>query len=453
MTMKPLAAVLQVLLLALPCACSTMPAPSGVVAAGADPAHVIVVTVRNEAHAYAEHPGSTPRGYDAVERYQVTGGASRRLHALEHDYGLREIAAWPIASLHLHCIMFELPPAMARDRMIAQLARDGRVESVQPLNEFATQSGAMSDPWAEAAAADPAQAMPYNDPYVRLQHALRELDIVQAQRYGRGAGVRIAVIDTGVDFEHPDLGQRVMARANFVDADEQRFVRDIHGTEVAGVIAAVAGNGIGIVGIAPEARIIALKACWQVAAEAHAVCNSFTLAQALEAAIAAQADIVNLSLAGPLDPLLTRLVEQGSARGMLFVGAAASAPGASFPADLDEVLAVDAAEDATGNRRHIRAPGRSVLTLLPAGHYDFASGSSLAAAEVSGVLALLLNEHPHLSGGQAREILLRSSRHLPAPQGMLTTIDACTALALLQDGVRCDGPAVAASELSSPADR
>jgi Subtilase family len=391
-----------------------------------DAAGYIVVTLRNDPRAQAEHPGSTPRGYDAVGRYGVTAAASIQARSLERDYGLREISAWPIATLHVHCVMFQLPPATPRAVMIAHLAADRRVESVQPLNEFTTESSPES--LARTTDIDPVQ-LPYNDPYAKLQVSLRELSVVPAHRRSRGAGVRIAVIDTGVDFHHPDLAGRVIARRNFVDADEDRFQRDTHGTEVSGVIAAVADNGIGIVGIAPDARIIALKACWQAASGAGAVCNSFTLAQALEAAIVARADIVNMSLAGPADPLLARLVESGATRGILFVGAAgrAAAPG-SFPADLDQVLAVDAAEDNSGISRHLLAPGRDVLTLVPGGHYDFASGSSLAAAEISGVLALLLADRPHLTSGEARDILLRSARRVASPAGEILAVDACTAL-------------------------
>jgi subtilisin family serine protease len=420
-------------------ACSTVPTQQARALppqARADTARYIVVTLRNDPRAQAEHPGSTPRGYDAAGRYGVTGSASAQEQALERQYGLREVSAWPIATLHVHCVMFELPGATTREAMLVQLASDRRVESVQPLNEFTTQSL----PEAVTPAADQAPVItPYNDPYAKLQVSLRELAIVTAQRSSRGAGVQIAVIDTGVDYAHPDLKGRIVARRNFVDADEGRFQRDLHGTEVSGVIAAVADNGIGIVGIAPEARVIALKACWQGAAAGPAVCNSFTLAQALEAAIVAHADIVNMSLAGPADPLLTRLVERGAEQGTIFVGAAPPAgSGQSFPADLQQVLAVDAAENSSGNPRHLLAPGRDVLTLVPGGHYDFASGSSLAAAEISGVVALLLAERPHLTGSDVRSILLRSSRRVDSPAGEILAVDACAALASVAGHAPCE---------------
>jgi hypothetical protein len=412
---------------------SAVPALAAIAGAAPIPAQVradagryIVVTLRNEPSAQAQHPGSTPRGYDAAGRYGVTATARMQTRALERKFGLREISAWPIAALHVHCIMFELPGATTRAAMISQLATDRRVESVQPLNVFTTES----TPESLGASADIAPVLvPYNDPYAKLQVSLRELAIVTAQQRSRGAGVKIAVIDTGVDFAHPDLKGRVIAHHNFVDADDAKFQHDMHGTEVSGVIAAVADNGIGIVGIAPDAQVIALKACWQAAASGAAMCNSFTLAQALAAAIAAHADIVNMSLAGPADPLLTRLVEQGAMQGMIFVGAAGRAgSGNSFPADLEQVLAVDAAEDSSGNPRHLLAPGRDVLTLVPGGHYDFASGSSLAAAEVSGIVALMLAERPHLNANEVRTLLLRSSRRVDSPAGEILAVDACAAL-------------------------
>jgi subtilisin family serine protease len=437
-------ALLVTVLMAAP-ATAAMPGAGPIPAqVRADAGRYIVVTLRNEPSAQARHPGSTPRGYDAVGHYGVTANARMQTRALAREFGLREISAWPIATLHVHCIMFELPGTTSRAAMISQLATDRRVESVQPLNEFTTES----EPESLRANLDAAPVIvPYNDPYAKLQVALRELAIVTAQRRSRGKGMQIAVIDTGVDFAHPDLKGRVSERHNFVDADESRFQRDMHGTEVAGVIAAVADNGIGIVGIAPDARVIALKACWQGAAGAAATCNSFTLAQALEAAIAAHANIVNMSLGGPADPLLTRLVAYGVAQGMIFVAAAGPAgSGTRFPADLDGVLAVDAAEASSGNPRHLLAPGRDVLTLVPGGHYDFASGSSLAAAEVSGIIALMLAERPHLTVNEVRNILLRSSRRVDSPAGEILAIDACAALSDAPGHATC-GPDMRASML------
>src|ERR1700742_1477368 len=149
------------------------------------------------------------------------------------------------------------------------------------------------------------------------------MDVADAHPWSRGEGVKVAIIDTGVDIQHPDLRDSIAAAVNFVDADDAQFQRDRHGTEMAGVIAAIANNGEGIVGIAPKAQLLVFKACWQTRSDADAArCNSFTLARALTAAFDAHAQVVNLSLAGPDDPLLGDLIREGQHRGVLFVGAA-----------------------------------------------------------------------------------------------------------------------------------
>src|ERR1700733_4015303 len=254
-----------------------------------DPSRFVVVTVRNDPRPLATRAGATVRGYDSAGLYGVTSDARATVRAISKDYGLHEVSAWPIAALRIHCIVFRVPENAEPAQMIARLASDSRVDSAQPLNQFATETQS--------------EESPYNDPYASLQTVLRDLAVEQAQHWSRGAGVRIAIIDTGLDFEHPDFAGQVIERRNFVDADEAAFRRDRHGTAVAGVIAAVPDNHIGIVGIAPDAHLLALKACWQSATgSAPAQCNSFTLAKALQSAIDLRADIVNLSLAGPADP-------------------------------------------------------------------------------------------------------------------------------------------------------
>ncbi|HEY2591106.1 MAG TPA: S8 family serine peptidase [Steroidobacteraceae bacterium] len=396
----------------------------------------IVVTVRNVPRAQAQRAGSTPRGYDQAGAYGITAEASKAVRALERAYGLQQVSAWPIPTLRVHCIVFRLPPATERTALLAQLEHDPRVETAQPLNEFGTETvgenAAPADVDPQARKADSALSrpawMPYNDPYAPLQRALRELDVIEAQQQSRGAGVRIAIIDTGVDLNHPDLKGRILAHRNFVDADERQFLEDHHGTEVAGVIAAVANNGIGIVGIAPDAQLLAFKACWQSPGDAaRAVCNSFTLAQGLEAAILAHADIVNLSLAGPPDPLLASLVSAGERQGMLFTGAVPASTAEGFPAAVTGVLAVESVEDGPWRAGDLLAPGHEILTLMPGGHYDFASGSSLATAEVSGILALMISEHGRIPADSAAQMLTRSARDTAArsPSGL---VNACRAL-------------------------
>ncbi|WP_257389630.1 S8 family serine peptidase, partial [Tahibacter caeni] len=330
--------------------------------------------------------GATPRGYDALPNYTGGGRAVATAAHLSADYGLSERAAWVIEPLRLRCLVFALPEQADRAQLLARLKSDQRVRLAQPLQEFETLAGVAAPP---VAAATPAPD--YNDPYVGLQHSFSTIAAGAAQRATRGQGVQIALIDTGVDAAHPDLAGRIVQQRDFVGSAAEAAA-ERHGTEVAGVISAVANNRLGIVGVAPDAQLLAYRACWTTTPQAaSARCNTFTLALALGAALASDARIINLSLGGPADPLLQQLVAQAQARGIVVVGAVPPDRRMDgFPVGIPGVIAADAAEDAGASVAVLRAPGRDVLTLEPGGHFDYASGSSLATAHVTGALALLL---------------------------------------------------------------
>ena len=276
----------------------------------ADPDRYIIAGVDNDQGMPAGHAGSSPKGYDGLKVYGPSPQALERLRGIERDYGLHEISAWPIMPLHMHCAVLEVSVGKDREAVLAALAGDRRVRIVEPVQTFSTQS--TSD-----------QGIVYDDPYVGLQRGFQRLNVPEAHAWSRGEGVRIAIVDTGADTGHPDLKGVVVQVGNFVDHNDRQFKRDRHGTELAGIIAAVANNHQGIVGVAPGARLAVFKACWQLGEDADAArCNSFTLAQALTAALDARVQIVNLSLSGPTDPLLRELIGEGLRRGMVFVGAA-----------------------------------------------------------------------------------------------------------------------------------
>jgi hypothetical protein len=391
----------------------------------------IIVAVDNVPAAFVAHAGGTPRGYDAVADYGPTAHAREALRAVEREYGLREVNAWPIGPLQIHCAVLEIPSGADRDQLLAAISKDRRVKLTQPLQTFATRTEG------------------YNDPYVDLQRGFQQMDVADAHPWSQGEGVKVAIIDTGVDTQHPDLRASIAAAVNFVDADDAQFRRDRHGTEMAGVIAAVANNGEGIVGIAPNARLLIFKACWQARSDADAArCNSFTLARALAAAFEAHAQVVNLSLAGPNDPLLADLIREGQHRGVLFVGAAPDSAGIQTGLlHQAGVIEVASAEFRSVIDTVLYAPGREILTLLPGGHYDFASGASIATAQVSGVIALMLAKNPGLSAASAYRLLRDTSSSLQTADGDVKGVDACAAVVTLVGQGAChagDGKRTAA---------
>jgi subtilisin family serine protease len=325
--------------------------------------------------------GSAPmpsRGYHRPG-YRVSVGAATTLASLERDYRLRAVDGWPITLLDVYCAVMAIDPGDDVEAILSRIGADPRVVLSQPLHTFAVHGG-------------------YNDPYFAVQYGDASNQLTRMHRHATGRGVHVAVIDTGVDRHHPDLAQRIETARNFVDGDTH-FDSDIHGTAVAGIIAASADNGAGIVGVAPEADLLALKACWQTADDdISAQCSTFTLAKALTYAIEANADVINLSLGGPDDPLLALLVRIALTRGTVVV-AAQSAPH-EFPADVPGVIAVRAVDPhgtvaaTTGNAHGVLdVAARALLSTSPGGGYDYFSGSSMAAARVAGLTALLREEH------------------------------------------------------------
>src|SRR5258708_25356576 len=204
-----------------------------------------------------------------------------------------------------------------------------------------------------------------------------------------GKRVRIAEVDSGVDIGHPDLKGQILDAKNFVDGSD--YAAESHGTAVAGIIVAKAPNQLGIVGVAPDATLLALRACWQTSAESGgAVCNSFTLAKAIQYAILRHANVLNLSLAGPRDRILERLIDQAIENGMSVVGALDPAvPSNSFPASHVGVLAVAAAGGQGSGSIAIYSPRDHVLTTTPHPAWGVVSGSSFAAPHVTRNAALL----------------------------------------------------------------
>jgi subtilisin family serine protease len=393
-------------LAALFAGCAALPIGSTDAAAAAvtgDDYIIVAVDERPEARA---RPGAAARGaYAGGAGYAAGSAALDAAAALAAEHRLVEVKAWTIQALNWRCMLYRVPGAAQRTAVLQRLTSDERVRLAQPLQSFQT-------------LATPVPPGPhYNDPYLPLQAGFAAIDAGGAQRRASGLGVTVAVIDTLVDVDHPDLQGRVAMSRDFVGRSS---AGESHGTEVAGVIAAVANNRLGIAGVAPGSRLLALRSCWAGEGGEPARCNSFTLAQGLVAAVAEGADVINLSLAGPSDPLLEALTRQAMLRGVVVVAALpASGRREGFPSALPGVLTAASSEDGAAPAGVLPAPGRQVLTLAAGGGYDFVNGSSMASAHLSGAVALLRSRDRHLDSTRLAELLA-------AEPGQ--PIDACRAL-------------------------
>ncbi len=347
--------------------------------------------------------------------------ALARRHALELGGG------WHIVSLDRDCYVFT-GGAAELAAALEPLAADPAVESVQTTRLF------------HVAGATPELV----DPYFNLQHSLVSARIDEAQQLSTGAGVKVAIIDTGLDRTHYDLRGRVEAALNFVDADQTIEIVEFHATAVAGIIGAAAHNGRGIVGIAPDARLYSLRACWEsIPGTSRGQCSSFGLARALDWAITNDMKVVNMSLQGQYDPLVSRLISRATQRGLVVVAATDLGDETlSFPASMREVIAVSYHDplrtlDYTRNAGKVFiAPGEEILTTMPDNTYDFVSGSSFASAHVAGIVALLAEHVPDIDAHTVRAVL-RSSLRIA---NWDVTIDACTALGTVTGAENCRPP-------------
>jgi len=371
---------------------------------------------------YAQAPGR-------IARRRIAGELARA-----HGLSLRD--EWPMPALGVDCFVLDAPDVASASREALALASDPRVESVQPMQLF----------HALGTTVRPSPAATGDDPLYAAQPAAVAWHLHALHAQATGRGVRVAVIDSGVALDHPDLRGQIAVSRDFVDdtGHARAHVAEAHGTAVAGVIAARAGDGVGIVGIAPQARLLALRACWQHGA-GPAACSSFTLARALQFAIDARAQVLNLSLSGPDDRLLSRLLDVALQRGISVVGAYdAQARDGGFPASHPGVLAVDGLGRTAAPPTVLHAPATGIPAPLPDGGWGLVSGASFATAQVSGLAALLLQRRPGLAPSQLLT-LLQPDAAVPLALDKPRAIDACVAMQRASGHCACDCTAASAA--------
>ena len=254
---------------------------------------------------------------------------------------------------------------------------------------------------------------PAPDSYRGLQHSLDRLGVDAARSVSTGAGVRVAVLDSAPQTDHPDLPPVRVAKIDGGPRDV-----GVHGTLTTGVIAAIANNGFGIAGVAPSAVVIAIPVCTPLGASPRDSCGLFDLLRGLDVAWKERAQVLNLSLVGPANPLLERAVDRLDDLGAIVVAAAGNEgiDEARYPASYPSVVGVGAVdvngaryEHSNGGRSaQIWAPGTDVLSTVPGGAFAFASGTSFAAAHVTGALAVLIGSGA--APDAARRALFQTAR-------------------------------------------
>lgn len=302
--------------------------------------------------------------------------------------------------------------------VLAAVAREPQVVSVEPHYVYALQD-------------DAARTAPQPK---SLSYSGRLLHLSEAHRLATGRGVRVAVIDSQIDFGHPEIEGSVAARFDALGDAEGQPNR--HGT---GMASAIVGHRQ-IDGAAPAAQILAARVFDGDGGQAAGL----DVLAGIDWAAAQKAQVINMSFTGPSDPLLTRMLAAAAKRRIALIAAAGndgpqSAP--EYPAADPNVVAVSAidSKDQIYDRANrasyvaLAAPGVDVLVAAPRGAYDLSTGTSVACAEVSGVAALLLERRPDLDGPALRRILQKSAHALAGETGIgAGTADAEAAVDLLK---------------------
>ena len=284
--------------------------------------------------------------------------------------------------------------------VVRAIERERIVASAQPNYIFTLQEDA-----ARVAAATHGDAS---------QYVLGKLQVEQAHQVATGRNVRVALVDSEVDVKHPDLVGTIAKGFDALGGEENP---DRHGTAMAGAIGA---HGK-LLGIAPDAQLLTARAFGETSGAANG--TSFAIYKGLQWAADNAARVVNMSFAGPADPQLHRMLAAAYDKGIVLIAAAGNAGPSSpplYPAADSNVIAVTATDSndnlfKMANRGRyiaVAAPGVDILALAPGDSYQITTGTSVAAAHVSGIAALLLQRRPSLKPGEIRTIIMTTASPL-----------------------------------------
>jgi subtilisin family serine protease len=349
--------------------------------------------------------GTPPRGQhpfipDEVIVEFSSSASPQSIDQIERRHRLTQLESQSLPLIGASLYRLHIIGGRSVASMVGALQNEYIVARAQPNYLFALQEDASNAPAGTQGDAS--------------QYVLDKLQIKQAHQIATGKGILVAVIDSEIDAKHPDLSGAIAKNFDTLGSEE---TPDQHGTAMAGAIAA---HGK-LLGIAPDAQILAERAFDATPGTAKG--TSFSIYKSLQWAADNGARVVNMSFAGPADPTLHRILAAAYEKDMVLIAAAGNAgPNSAplYPAADPNVIAVTATDSnddvyKMANRGAyiaVAAPGVEIFALAPDESYLITTGTSVAAAHVSGIAALLLERKASLKPKDIRTILMTTAKPL-----------------------------------------
>lgn len=320
--------------------------------------------------------GARGSHYDFVLDYKDDPVLNKISQDIIDDYKLTAGLQWPIVSISKHCIIIEKPTSEILDK----LQNDSRVAWIQPYNTFSTQREITPSP---------------NSPFVYTP---------SKPLANKGRGVNIVVIDTGIAVQHPALSEAKLFYRDFV-SDDRPANKETHGTAVTGLLSASSGlEEFPVQGLLADAYINHFRGCWQLA-DGNGRCSTLSLALALDAAVKLKPDLINLSLSGPPDRVLEEIIKELVDDGSIVVSAhdPSRRPTSRFPMPQQGVIFAYGNNTSSFEKSLMKTlptntflASYSAVSLTPDGRFDVYKGHSIAAPQITAVIASLLAEDPNI---------------------------------------------------------
>ncbi|GAB7389213.1 hypothetical protein BSNK01_30510 [Bacillaceae bacterium] len=260
-----------------------------------------------------------------------------------------------------------------------------------------------------------------NDPYLGRQDHLRQIEAFEGWSIRKeNTAVTIAVVDTGVDLDHPDLAPNLVKGINLLDPNRPPQDDNGHGTRAAGVLAARGNNGIGVAGVLWAAKIMPVKVL-----DENGEGDEFTVGQGIRQAVDKGVDVILMSLGDPIfSPHMRDAVAYAEKKGVVVVAAAGNdGSRVNYPAAFPTVIAVGAVDGKdkplpysnSGPEVDVVAPGEAIWTTELGGGYGTDAGTSLAAPQAAGLVGLILAKYPEMKPAQVRQWLKATAVDLEVP--------------------------------------